>query len=226
MKTLYWVLKKCVIYGSEIWRYKSLTRGLGRLLSVMGGARLQEGTPLYCDIVRISRMVAESGWSLMTGAGPGVMQAANEGAFNGGGLSVGCKIKLPFEAKSNPYLHRVFESNHFNFRKKFLFAAADVVLFCPGGYGTLDEYYELMTLVQCGKQKKPIKVILYDSEFWGPVVKFHRDTLYRKYQTISEPDLFICKIVDTPEEAVSAILGQEASNAVLLPGLLSNLKAA
>ena len=169
-----------------------------------GSARLRPGDPTYKDAEMLAAKLARSGFTIITGGGPGIMEAANVGAFKVGGKSVGLNIELPMEQKINPY---VTESKQFHFffsRKVMLSFASEVYVYFPGGFGTLDELFELVTLVQTKKITK-IPIVLYGKEFWSPLMAFMKETLIKQYKTIDEVDMEMFALVDSVEEAYEYI---------------------
>jgi len=166
-----------------------------------------EVSSYYRDAVRLSGMLTKWSMSLngrqfiiCTGGGPGIMEAVNRGAKEAGGKSIGLNISLPFEQEPNPFISEdlSFEFHYFFVRKFWFFYMAKAVVVFPGGFGTMDEMMEMLTLVQTGKIKKHLEVVLYGKEFWEKVINF--DILV-KWNTISSSDLDLFKFVDTPEEA-------------------------
>jgi uncharacterized protein (TIGR00730 family) len=169
-------------------------------VTVFGSARLPPSHRYYALARDIGGALARAGFGVMTGGGGGLMEAANRGAREAGGLSVGCNIRLPREQKPNAYLDRYIEFEHFFARKVMLvkYSAAFVVM--PGGFGTLDEAFELATLIQNGKIER-FPLIAVGREFWGELVQFFTDTLLRE-GTITAEELGTIRLVDTVEEVV------------------------
>jgi hypothetical protein len=145
-------------------------------VTVFGSARFHEGHPHYELARAMGRALAEAGYGVMTGGGPGIMEAANRGAKEAGGLSVGCNIKLPFEQKPNPYLDKFIEFEHFFIRKVMLVKYSSAFVIMPGGFGTLDEAFEVITLIQTGKLDT-FPVVFMGGEFWSQLRDFAKDTL-------------------------------------------------
>jgi uncharacterized protein (TIGR00730 family) len=169
-----------------------------------GSARLKPQDPLYKDAEALAAKLAKKGYTIITGGGPGIMEAANVGAFKVGGKSVGLNIILPMEQKLNPYVTES-ESFHFFFSRKVMLAfASEVYVYFPGGFGTLDELFEIVTLVQTGKIQK-LPIVLYGKDFWKPIFEFFEKQLASKYKTISPEDLELFHIVDSVEEAYDYI---------------------
>ena len=176
---------------------------VGPCVTVFGSARVEESHPYYAAAVKTGRLLAETGFTVMTGGGPGIMEAANRGAKEGGGLSVGCNIKLPHEQKPNPYLDRWTDFNFFFVRKTILLKYSYAFIALPGGYGTLDEIFETLVLQQTGKLKA-FPLILVGRDFWAPMIGFLKERLLRD-GAIDARDLDLCFLTDSPEEAVSRV---------------------
>ena len=172
-------------------------------VSIFGSARSQPGTPHYELTVEIARKLSDAGFAVISGGGPGIMEAANKGAFEGASPSVGLNIELPFEQSGNPYQDISLRFRHFFARKVAFvkYAAAYVVM--PGGFGTLDELSEALTLMQTGKGKK-MPVVLVGSAFWGGLLQWMRSTLATEGM-ISESDLDMMRVVDDSDAVVSAL---------------------
>jgi uncharacterized protein (TIGR00730 family) len=169
-------------------------------VTVFGSARLGEDHRYYTLARSIGRALAQAGFAVMTGGGSGLMEAANRGAREGGGLSLGCNIKLPREQLPNAYLDRFIPFEHFFVRKVMLVKYSSAFVFLPGGFGTLDEAFELATLVQNGKIER-FPLIAVGRDFWGELVQFFDRTLVRE-GTISPPELALIRLAETPEEVV------------------------
>ncbi|WP_456376853.1 LOG family protein [Thiolapillus sp.] len=172
-------------------------------VSIFGSARTPEDHPWYAKAEEVSRLLSDSGFSVISGGGPGIMEAANKGAFAGESPSIGLNIHLPHEQGANPYQDVSLTYRHF-FARKVMFikyAAAYVVL--PGGFGTLDELAECLTLVQTGKGRR-IPIILVESDFWDGLLEWFRHTLCEA-GTISPEDMDLIQVCDEPEQIVRAI---------------------
>lgn len=176
---------------------------LGPAISVFGSARTGEGTPVY-DLGReVGRRLAEAGFAVITGGGPGAMESANRGAHDVGGVSVGLGIELPFETGLNPYVGIGVDFRYFFARKVMFLKYAQGFIVLPGGFGTLDELFEALTLVQTGTVTR-FPVVLVGREHWGPLVDWIRGTL-RESGMISPGDEELLALVDTAEEAVALV---------------------
>jgi uncharacterized protein (TIGR00730 family) len=172
-------------------------------VTVFGSARFNPRHRYYRMARALGRALAEAGFAVMTGGGPGIMEAANRGAREGGGLSLGCNIILPHEQKPNPYLDRFIELDHFFVRKVILVKYSCAFVVMPGGFGTLDEAFEALTLIQCRKIER-FPVILMGDDFWGHLRTFVQNSMIAE-GTISPEDLELAQLANTPGEAVKLI---------------------
>jgi uncharacterized protein (TIGR00730 family) len=175
---------------------------VGPCVTVFGSARFAADHPYYKVARDVGRRLAESGFTVMTGGGPGIMEAANRGAKDAGGRSVGCNIVLPQEQAPNPYLDTWIDFEHFFVRKLMLIKYSYAFVVCPGGFGTLDELFEVLTLIQTGKVKD-FPVALIGADYWHPLL----DQLRRMAdeRTIDPRDVDRVIVTDDPGEAVSAV---------------------
>ncbi|MFH1293213.1 MAG: TIGR00730 family Rossman fold protein [Pseudomonadota bacterium] len=172
-------------------------------VTIFGSSRIKAQSAVYKTTLEVSRLLVESGFNVISGGGPGVMEAANKGAAQAGGKSVGLHINLPSEQQANEYANVRLNFNYFFIRKVMFIKYAVAYIIMPGGFGTLDELFEALTLIQT-KRIKPFPVILMDSEFWNGLLSWIRDTLIKK-KTLSKSDLEVFNVVDTAEEAVGII---------------------
>ncbi len=172
-------------------------------VSIFGSARTKPDNPYYQKTVKLARLLSDAGFSVISGGGPGIMEAANKGAFDGPSPSVGLNILLPHEQSGNPYQNISLTFRHF-FPRKVAFAKyAAAFVAMPGGLGTLDELTEVLTLIQTGKGRK-IPVILMESSFWEGMLDWFRNTLVKE-GVISASDLDLIQVIDEPEKVVEAI---------------------
>jgi uncharacterized protein (TIGR00730 family) len=174
---------------------------VGPCVTVFGSARFQEGHPWYELARQVGRAIAHEGWTVMTGGGPGIMEAANRGAREAGGPSVGCNITLPQEQKPNAYLDRFVEFEHFFIRKVMLVKYSHAFVVLPGGLGTLDEVFETLTLAQTGKIRA-FPVVAMGGRYWEGLGAFLRTSMLAE-GTIGEGDLSLLRVTDSVDEAVA-----------------------
>lgn len=182
----------------------------GPAVTVFGSARFKQDHPYYQMARELGECLAKAGFVVITGGGPGIMEAANRGAYEAGGLSIGCNIILPHEQKPNPYVHKFVEFDHFFVRKVMLVKYSSAFVVLPGGYGTLDEAFEALTLIQCQKIDR-FPLIAMGSDFWEPLRSFFRESLLKE-STISKNDPYLVQITDSPSEAVDRIKKGMPSN--------------
>ncbi|HKB20900.1 MAG TPA: TIGR00730 family Rossman fold protein [Gaiellaceae bacterium] len=173
-------------------------------VSIFGSARIHRDSPEYAAARKLGRMFAEHGWAVITGGGPGVMEAANRGAKEGGGLSVGFNIALPHEQGSNGYLDISYTFKHFYARKVCFVKPAEGFVIFPGGFGTLDELFEALTLIQTGKAQN-FPVVLIDTDYWEEMISWCRKELLADGM-ISPDDLELLHVTDDLDEAVRTIV--------------------
>jgi uncharacterized protein (TIGR00730 family) len=173
-------------------------------VTIFGSARVREGDAPYEQARDVARRFAEQGWAVVTGGGPGVMEAANRGAKEGGGLSVGFNIELPHEQFANRYLDIALTFRHFYARKTMFVKAAEGFVVFPGGFGTADELFEALTLIQTGKVLH-FPVVLFDSAYWDDLLDWFRDDLLRDGM-ISPEDVELLHVTDDLQDAVARVI--------------------
>ncbi len=183
--------------------FESLSE-IGPAVSVFGSARTKPGSLEYKKAVRVGRLLASNGFAVITGGGPGIMEAANRGAKQAGGTSVGLNIILPTEQKPNRYITHPINFRYFFCRKVCFVKYATAFVLLPGGYGTLDEFCEVVTLIQTQRIRR-IPVVLVGKKFWGGLSRWMRDQQVRPGR-IALRDLSLFHVVDDPEEAVGRIV--------------------
>ena len=176
---------------------------LGPAVSIFGSARVGPEEPVYQKTVEIARLFAKNGFAVITGGGGGVMEAANRGAKEEAGASVGLNIRLPFEQQPNPYADLKLEFNYFFIRKVMFIKYAMAYICMPGGFGTLDELFEVVTLIQTHRVRT-FPVILVGSEYWSGLEEWIKSRLLED-QRISSSDLDIFQVLDDPEEILDAV---------------------
>ena len=202
-----------LMHSKEAWRvfgimseFVAATQRLADIhpaVSIFGSARTPHDHPYYQLTEEISRLLSDAGFSVISGGGPGIMEAANKGAFYGKSPSVGLNIQLPHEQHNNPYQNVSQTFQHFFTRKVMFVKFASAYVVMPGGLGTLDELMEALTLVQTGKTRR-IPIILVGSKFWGGMVDWIRNTLLVE-KMISPEDMNLLHVIDEPREVVNAI---------------------
>ncbi len=176
---------------------------MGPAVSIFGSARVAPGDDYYEKTERLAGMLASSGFSVITGGGPGIMEAANKGASEAGGVSVGMNIHLPFEQTPNPYANIKIEYKYFFIRKVMFVKYAVAYVILPGGFGTMDELFEALTLIQT-KRIRSFPVILMGSSYWKGLLDWLKDTMYVEGK-ISEEDLDRIQVIDDPRDVVAHI---------------------
>ena len=180
---------------------------LGPCVSVFGSARLTTADPVYDRCVETVRLLAEAGYGIITGGGPGIMEAANRGAQEVGTPSVGCNIELPFEQGLNDFIDIGIDFRYFFVRKTMFVKYAQAFVIFPGGFGTLDELFEALTLIQTRKVKN-FPVILFDTNYWAGMMDWLRGTMLREGK-ISEEDFDLIYVTDSPEEVVAHVVSSQ-----------------
>lgn len=177
-----------------------------------GSTRIKEDSPYYKKVQNLSgRIAKELGYAVLSGGGPGIMEAANRGAFEAGGKSVGLTIKLPNEQINNPYITDEIPFHFFFTRQSAMSYSTEACIFCPGGFGTLSELFEILTLQQTNKIGR-FPIILFESEFWNPIEKVIEQVLLEKYQTISKDDINLYVIKDNEDEILEIIKNSKIRN--------------
>lgn len=200
--------------GDQSWRIfriiSEFTQGFGELsvikdaISIFGSARLKPDHPYYLKTVELSTLLSQNGFAIITGGGPGIMEAANKGAYQQDQLSIGLNIELPMEQAPNRYQDISLDFRYF-FVRKVMFVRYSMGYVCmPGGFGTLDEFFEALTLMQTHKIY-PLPLVLFGTQFWGGLMDWIKTTLI-EYETISEEDLKLIKLTDDPQEVLEFML--------------------
>ena len=183
----------------------NLIKKYPRSVSILGSARFDKNNKYYTHAYSLAyRIVKELKYAIVTGGGPGIMEAANKGAYEAGGASLGFMIKLPEQPHINKYVTEFVEFKYFFTRKTLIFFNAESYIYYPGGFGTLDELFEIITLIQTKKIDKT-PVILVGREFWAPIFELMEQKLLKENDTIDKKDLSICQIVDSEDEIMEII---------------------
>ncbi len=179
---------------------------IGPCISIFGSARTKPDHPYYQMAVDVAKRMVEEGYGVITGGGPGIMEAGNKGAHDSQGISVGLNIDLPFEQSHNAYIHPSYNLDHryFFIRKVMFVKYAQAFVVLPGGFGTMDELFEVLTLIQTKKITK-VPVILMGSEFWGGMKDWIKNVMLEQAHNISPDDMDLIPVVDTPEEVATII---------------------
>jgi hypothetical protein len=178
----------------------TVTRGV----AIFGSARTPPDSPQYDAARETAALLAKAGFAVITGGGPGIMEAANRGAFEAGGLSIGCNIELPFEQRPNPYLTRSLTFKYFFVRKTMFVKYSTAFIIFPGGFGTLDELFEALTLIQTRKIRN-FPVVLFGKSYWQGMLDWIGDKLLGE-EKISASDLRLLLVTDSPAEAVDLVV--------------------
>jgi hypothetical protein len=192
------------IQGEFIKGFDQLSE-IGPCISIFGSARTNTLSNYYKEASQLSYLCTQNGYGVISGGGPGIMEAVNFGAYETDQISVGLKIQLPFEAKENDYIDELVDCRYFFTRKVFFLKYSQAFVAFPGGFGTLDELFETLTLIQTGHMRK-VPVVLVGSEYWNPMLDWIKSTMLNVEGNISEKDLDLFKIVDTAPEAMKYIL--------------------
>jgi hypothetical protein len=178
---------------------------LDRTVTIFGSARTSANDRWYQEAQKLGTILAKNNFSVVTGGGPGIMEAGNRGACKGKGESIGLNIKLPFEQEENKYVKKGVGFYYFFVRKVMLAYSSRAYVYFPGGFGTFDELFEIITLIQTQKITNTIPVIIVGKEFWGPMLNWINETVINTYKTASPEDRLIYQVVDTAEEAYEII---------------------
>jgi uncharacterized protein (TIGR00730 family) len=184
--------------------------GVEKGVSIFGSARTGPDDPQYQTAQETAKLLAEAGFAIITGAGPGIMEAANKGAREGNGRSIGCNIELPFEQGSNPYVDTVIEFRYFFIRKLMFVKYSSAFIIFPGGFGTLDEAFEALTLIQTGKIYE-FPVILFGRHYWAGLLRWLRSRALVE-KKISPGDLDLIIVTDDPAEAANAVIAAHTAH--------------
>ncbi|HYE23105.1 MAG TPA: TIGR00730 family Rossman fold protein [Candidatus Paceibacterota bacterium] len=190
---------------SEFVEGFDLIKKYGLAASIFGTARQSFDDQVYKDAEELAGRLAKHGFAIITGGSAGIMEAANKGAYEAGGASIGLNIELPMEQHTNHYTTEAMSFDHFFVRKVMLTFASEVYIYFPGGFGTLDEFTEIATLVQTRKIRK-VPIVLYGKEYWEPFTKIFEERLLKEYNAIDAADLDLYRVVDSVDEAFEYIV--------------------
>ena len=208
------------ILGEFVEGFDALA-GVGPAVSIFGSARVRRADPHYRLARRLASRLVEEGFAIITGGGPGVMEAANRGAQEAGGQSIGCNIELPFEQDLNPYVDLGIEFRYFFVRKTMFVKYAEAFVIFPGGLGTMDELFEALTLIQTGKIEH-FPVVLMDQDYWRGLMTWIASTVLEEGK-ISPEDLSLLTITDDLEEVVQVIVERHAARESMIKSLGEDL---
>ena len=191
-----------VTVGAELLAAKQRLQIFKNNVTVFGSARIKPTDPLYNDAYELGKSLSNAGYNVFTGGGPGIMSAANKGAYEGKSKSIGLNIDLPQEQSSNPYLDENITFDYFFSRKVMLVKYSSACVYFPGGFGTADELMEVLTLMQTNKMKK-VPIILYDSKFWESLLLWIEQSVEKSY--VSRENFELIRVVDSVEEIVNIV---------------------
>ncbi|MBU0722971.1 TIGR00730 family Rossman fold protein [Patescibacteria group bacterium] len=198
--------KRIAVITSEFKKGFAFIRNYPKSVTFFGSTRFKQNNPYYKKARQIAETLSRAGFAVVTGGGPGIMEAANRGAVDGDGKehSIGLCIKLPREQTTNPYVMRGIEFEYFFSRKVILSFSAEAYIYFPGGFGTLDEFFEIITLIQTGKIEK-VPIILVGNDYWKPLDAFFKKTLYKKNGTIHKDDMKLYTITEDQKEILKIV---------------------
>ena len=191
-----------VTVGAELLAAKQRLQIFKNNVTVFGSARIKSKDPLYNDAYELGKSLSNIGYNVFTGGGPGIMSAANKGAYEGKSKSIGLNIVLPQEQSSNPYLDENITFDYFFSRKVMLVKYSSACVYFPGGYGTADELMEVLTLMQTHKMKQ-VPIILYDSKFWASLLLWIEQSVEKSY--VSKENFELIRVVDSVEEIINIV---------------------
>jgi uncharacterized protein (TIGR00730 family) len=178
---------------------------LKKTITIFGSTSSPEKNAYYKEARKLGNLLAKGGYTVITGGGPGIMEAGNRGAAEAGGESVGINILLPEGQRMNEYVTKPIGFNYFFTRKVMLSFSSKAYVFFPGGFGTLDEFFEMVTLIQTGKLAEPVPIIAIGKEYWDPLFSWLKSEVYSKHNAVKKQDLEIFRVVDSAEEAYKII---------------------
>ncbi|GBD34076.1 Cytokinin riboside 5'-monophosphate phosphoribohydrolase [bacterium HR34] len=200
--TVYWRIFRIMAEFIEGFQFIADVR---KSVAFFGSARIDEKNKYYQKAKELAFRLSKSGYSIVTGGGPGIMRAANEGAYMAKGDSIGLNIQLPKEQVVNKFVKKAIGFHYFFVRKVMFSFASDIYVFFPGGYGTLDEFFEMITLVQTNKRPGPVTIIVFGKDYWSGLIEWIDKKVLKEYKAISPEDLKIFKLVDSVDEAFKII---------------------
>lgn len=178
---------------------------LKKTITIFGSTSFLPENIYYKKARKLGSLLADNGYTVITGGGPGIMEAGNRGAFESGGKSIGINIQLPEGQRMNKYITKPIGFNYFFIRKVILSFSSEAYVFFPGGFGTLDEFFEMVVLIQTKKLAKTVPIIVVGKEFWQPLFDWLKSKVYLEYKAVNKKDLEIFQLVDSAEEALKII---------------------
>lgn len=190
--------------NKELQKGFDFIKSYDKSVTIFGSTRLKRSSPLYTKAVSLSEKLSRLGYAIVTGGGPGIMQAANEGAYKVGGKSLGLNIQLPREQVANPYQTDSAEFYYFFIRKLCLTFSAEAFIYFPGGYGTMDEFFEILTLVQTNKIRR-VPIILFGSKFWQDFDDLFTKKMFKQFGTVNRKELKLYHVCDDENEVIRII---------------------
>lgn len=200
--SLHWRVFRIIAELVDGWQFLA---DFKKTVTFFGSARFKQGDHWYEEARQLGALLVKEGFDIVSGGGPGIMQASNQGASEAGGKSIGLNIKLPMEQRINPYVKESIAFHYFFVRKLMLSYAARAYVFFPGGLGTVDEVFEILTLIQTKKISSTIPVVLVGKEFWAPIHQWIHEEMYGKLKAVDEADLKLYTVVDSAEEAFEIV---------------------
>jgi uncharacterized protein (TIGR00730 family) len=201
MSDLTWRIFRIMAEFVEGFQFLS---SLDKEVTIFGSARLRPDNKWYQEAVKLGYLLGSHEYTVVTGGGPGIMEAANKGAYDAGGESVGLNIQLPEEQRVNPFVKRSRAFHYFFTRKVALAASAQAYVYFPGGFGTMDEFFEIITLIQTEKSEQ-IPIVLVGKEYWEGLLAWVKETMFEEFEAISREDFKLFTLVDSAEEAFEII---------------------
>jgi uncharacterized protein (TIGR00730 family) len=202
-KTFPWRIFK--IMAEFIEGFEFITDFKEKSATIWGGTKVEPSDHYYKEAEKLGMLLAKQGYAVVSGGGPGIMEAANKGAFNAGGDSIGVNIELPEGQRSNKFTNKKIGFHYFFTRKVMMSMASSVYVFFPGGFGTLDEFFEMIVLSQTQKFSHKVFIVAVGKDYWQPLFDWVKKEIYEKRGAIDKEDLEIFKIVDSAEEAIEII---------------------
>ncbi len=202
-KTFPWRIFK--IMAEFIEGFEFISEFKNKSATIWGATRFSEDNPYYNEAKKLGYLLSKEGYAVVTGGGPGIMEAANRGAHENNGDSVGINIQLIEKQRTNEYVNKSIGFHYFFTRKVMMSMASSVYIFFPGGYGTLDEFFEMITLAQTKKLSHEVLILVLGKDYWQPLFDWLKSEVYQKRNAICEKDLEIFKIVDSAQEAIDII---------------------